>query len=152
LAIVVIGGAYYAMQPAKEQQALRHSFGRAINAILNENPNESGKNEGGKGDAGKGESQNEPTDSATPSGNRFPDRKLPRDEHGNPVPDPEAEGAYTQLGQQQGRRGKYDQAREFDSEGKQVRDIDFTDHGRWHPNPHQHRYEPNPTGGTPQRG
>jgi RHS repeat-associated protein len=88
------------------------------------------------------------------SGNRFPDRNLPRDEHGNPVPDPEAEGPHTQLGQKDGRKGRYDQGREFDANGKPVRDIDFTDHGRpgSHPNPHQHDYLPNPTGGTPQRG
>lgn len=88
------------------------------------------------------------------SGNRFPDRDLPRDRHGNPAPSPEAEGAHTQLGQKDGRNGRYDQAREFDANGKPVRDIDFTDHGRpgSHPNPHQHDYFPNPTGGTPQRG
>ena len=35
-----------------------------------------------------------------------------------------------------------------------TRDIDFTDHGRpkEHPNPHQHDYIPNPTGGTLQHG
>ena len=34
-----------------------------------------------------------------------------------------------------------------------IRDIDFTDHGRSqnHPNPHQHRYKPNGSGGTPNR-
>lgn len=87
-------------------------------------------------------------------GNRFPDRPLPRDKNGNPAPDPEAEGAHTQLGQTQGRKGKYDQGREFDADGKPVRDIDFTDHGRpgQHTNPHQHDYVPNETGGTPRRG
>ncbi|MCH9609382.1 MAG: hypothetical protein S4CHLAM45_05230 [Chlamydiales bacterium] len=51
------------------------------------------------------------------------------------------------------RKGKYPQAREFDENGEPVRDIDFTDHGRPknHPNPHEHKWEPNPTGGTPQR-
>ena len=88
------------------------------------------------------------------SDTRFPERKLPRDEGKLPKADPEAGGAYTQLGQKEGRSGKYDQAREFDANGKPVRDIDFTDHGRPanHPNPHQHRYLPNPSGGTPQRG
>ncbi len=87
-------------------------------------------------------------------GNNFPDRDLPRDpRHNTPVPDPEAEGRpHTQLGQRDGRRGRYGQAREFDSNGNPVRDIDFTDHGRGHPNPHQHDYVPNPTGGTPGRG
>lgn len=49
---------------------------------------------------------------------------------------------------------KYPQAREFDKNGKPVKTIDFTDHGEphIHPNPHEHLYEPNPTGGTPQRG
>ncbi len=84
----------------------------------------------------------------------FPDRSLPRDINGNPTPDPEASGPYSQLGRKPGRNGAYDQAREFDKQGKPVRDIDFTDHGRpsSHPSPHQHRYIPNPTGGTPQRG
>jgi len=89
----------------------------------------------------------------TEKSNRFPDRPLPRDKDGNPIPDQDAKGhPHSQLGQQQGRKGKYDQAREFDANGRPVRDIDFTDHGRQHPNPHQHRYLPNPTGGTPMRG
>ncbi len=53
-----------------------------------------------------------------------------------------------------GRKGEYKQGREFDKDGKPVKDIDHTDHGRpsAHPdNPHQHRYIPNSTGGTPQR-
>lgn len=86
-------------------------------------------------------------------GKGFPNRQLPRDRHGNPVPDPEASGSpHSQLGTQEGRRGTYPQAREFDAEGRPVRDIDFTDHGRGHPSPHQHPYVPNSTGGTPQRG
>ncbi|WP_225613924.1 RHS repeat-associated core domain-containing protein [Delftia sp. DLF01] len=94
------------------------------------------------------------SDGGGDEGNRFPDRDLPRDpKHGTPMPDPEAEGnPHTQLGQKDGRRGRYDQAREFDSNGKPVRDIDFTDHGRGHPNPHQHEYEQNPKGGTLSRG
>ncbi|WP_323141130.1 RHS repeat-associated core domain-containing protein [Massilia phyllosphaerae] len=102
---------------------------------------------------------NEDTKSGEKTGDRagsgFPDRKLPRDPNGNPVRDPEAEGAHTQLGQKDGRRGKYDQGREWDADGNPVKDIDFTDHGRPqqnHPNPHEHRYKPNPTGGTPQHG
>uniref|UniRef100_UPI00104E4A38 hypothetical protein n=1 Tax=unclassified Variovorax TaxID=663243 RepID=UPI00104E4A38 len=71
--------------------------------------------------------------------NRFPDRNLPRNPYGDPIPDPEPEGPYTQLGQRDGRKGKYDQAREFDAAGKPVRDIHFTDHGRPqnHTNSHQ---------------
>ena len=89
-----------------------------------------------------------------PEGPKFPDRPLPRDKNGNPTPEPEASGPHTQLGQKNGRNGNYDQGREFDANGKPVRDIDFTDHGRPqnHPNPHQHVYTPNPTGGTPMRG
>ena len=85
-----------------------------------------------------------------------PDRLLPRDEYGNPLPEPDAEGPHTQLGTQTGRSGDYTQAREFDENGNPVRDIDFTDHGRpdvpGHTNPHEHPYVSNPTGGTPQRG
>ncbi|MCD8177127.1 MAG: hypothetical protein LUE98_06805, partial [Tannerellaceae bacterium] len=57
------------------------------------------------------------------------------DSHGNKIPDPEAVGkAHTQLGN---RKGKYRQAREFDASGKEIRDIDFTDHKRSdHTNPH----------------
>ncbi|MEJ2046412.1 MAG: hypothetical protein P8X74_23725 [Reinekea sp.] len=76
---------------------------------------------------------------------------MPRDKHGNPIPDSDA--PHTQLGTKKGRNGDYTQAREFDGNGKPVRDIDFTDHGRPqnHPNPHQHRYVPNETGGTLKR-
>lgn len=84
-------------------------------------------------------------------GNYRPDRALPRDKHGNPIPDSNA--PHTQLGTKKGRNGDYTQAREFDANGRPVRDIDFTDHGRPqnHPNPHQHRYVPNETGGTLRR-
>jgi hypothetical protein len=88
------------------------------------------------------------------TGNRFPDRELPRDKYGNALPEADAQGPHTQLGQKEGRNGKYDQAREFDGNGRPVKDIDFTDHGRpgQHTNPHEHPYLPNPTGGTPKRG
>lgn len=78
-----------------------------------------------------------------------PDSPLPRDENGNPIP--EADVPHTEIGS---RGGKYSQAREFDAQGNPVKDIDFTDHGRpkTHPNPHEHPYQPNPTGGTPKRG
>ena len=86
-----------------------------------------------------------------PNGKAFPNRSLPRDKHGNPIP--ETNAPHTQLGTKTGRKGTYPQAREFDSNGNPVRDIDFTNHGRAnHPNPHQHRYIPNETGGTPKRG
>ena len=81
-----------------------------------------------------------------------PDRPLPHTDHG--VPKPEADVPHTELGVREGGKGKYPQAREFDQNGKPVRDIDFTNHGYpdKHPNPHQHRPKPNPTGGTPERG
>jgi len=80
-----------------------------------------------------------------------PDRPLPRDEDGVNIPDTDA--PHTQLGTKQGRRGKYPQAREFDRDGRPIRDIDFTDHEKpdKHPNPHQHIHKPNETGGTPER-
>ncbi|MBT2452133.1 hypothetical protein J7F03_34770 [Streptomyces sp. ISL-43] len=85
----------------------------------------------------------------------FPKRPLQRDQHGNPIPDPRAEGApHTTLGTRTGRRSSYGQAIEWDANGQPTRLIDFTDHGRPqnHENPHQHPYMPNPTGGTPQHG
>ncbi|WNN53255.1 RHS repeat-associated core domain-containing protein [Hafnia alvei] len=91
-----------------------------------------------------------------PHGTYRPDRPLPRDKNGNPIPDVDA--PHTQLGTKSGRKGAYTQAREWgrDENGNLIpkRGIDFTDHGRpnEHPNPHQHDYIPNPTGGTPQHG
>jgi RHS repeat-associated protein len=107
---------------------------------------------GGETEAAAGEA----TEASETAGSYRPSRSLPRDEHGNAVPDSDA--PHTQLGTKSGRNGDYTQAREWgrDENGKLVpkRDIDFTDHGRPqnHPNPHQHRWIPNPTGGTPQRG
>ncbi|MCX4762128.1 polymorphic toxin-type HINT domain-containing protein [Streptomyces sp. NBC_01275] len=91
----------------------------------------------------------------TPRG--FPDRELPRDSRtGEPAPDPAAAGyPHTQLGVKGSRRNPpYAQAREFDADGKPVRDVDFTDHGRPqnHDNPHQHPWNENATGGTRSRG
>ncbi len=84
-------------------------------------------------------------------GQAFPNRRLPRDPGGKPTPDPEAiNRAHTQLGTEIGSKGPYPQAREFDENGNHLKDIDFTNHGRpkLHTNPHQHRYIPNPTGGS----
>ncbi|MBF0202013.1 MAG: RHS repeat-associated core domain-containing protein [Desulfamplus sp.] len=99
-------------------------------------------------EANEGNESNDPCERS----NRpyVPDRPLPRDEHGNPLPESDTE--HTELGTRQGRNDNYPQAREFDRNGNPTRDIDFTDHGRNHPNPHQHRHLPNPTGGTPERG
>ncbi|MGO4220776.1 Ig-like domain-containing protein [Lysobacter sp. TAF61] len=102
---------------------------------------------------------NESSDGGSPSGDSkagdaFPDRPLPRKPNGEPAPEEGASGPHTQLGSKEGRNGKYPQAREFDSDGKPVRDIDFTDHGgrEGHGNPHQHPYKENKSGGTKQRG
>ncbi len=84
-----------------------------------------------------------------------PNRELPV-KHGVGIPDSEAYGrSYTQLGTQVSERGGYSyvKAREFGADGKAIRDIEFTDHRRKdHTNPHQHRWIPNETGGTPRRG
>jgi RHS repeat-associated protein len=78
---------------------------------------------------------------------------LPRTPGGEPTPDPAATGPHSQLGSREGRRGTYNQAREFDQNGKPVKDIDFTDHGRpnQHTNPHEHPYVENTTGGAMKR-
>lgn len=67
---------------------------------------------------------------------------------------PDVDAPHTQLGTKPGSKGDYTQAREFDAQGRPVRDMDFTDHGRpgSHPDPHQHQYTDPPTGGTRQRG
>jgi len=87
-------------------------------------------------------------------GSYAPDRSKPRNSDGTPCPDEDEPiiGPHTQLGKN--RDGSYNQAREFDADGKPVKDIDFTNHGRpnTHPNPHEHPYIPNPAGGTPSRG
>ncbi len=86
-----------------------------------------------------------------------PNRTLPRDPvSGNNLTDEEAQGTYhTQLGQKVGSNGqRYAQRRTFDEKGKTTKDLDDTDHQRpkAHPDvPHQHTYEPNPSG-SPSRG
>src|SRR3989344_2038704 len=84
-----------------------------------------------------------------------PDRPLPLTPAGVPISDTDA--PHTQLGTKDSKRRpgeKYPQAREFDSNGKPVKTIDFTDHGEplIYQNPHEHPCKPNPTGGTPKRG
>ncbi|MCP5491416.1 MAG: hypothetical protein H7A40_00035 [Chlamydiales bacterium] len=78
---------------------------------------------------------------------------MPRHERTD-EPRPDTDAPHTQLGTNNGRKGPYPQAREFDASGKPVRDVDFTDHGRPHNHlvPHQHEYGQNPTGGTRSRG
>ena len=78
------------------------------------------------------------------------------DEYGNKIPD--SDKPHTQISTKVSDNGySYTQAREwnYDAKGNLVptRDIDFTDHRRAdvHPNPHQHRWEENSTGGTLKR-
>ncbi|EKN90440.1 RHS repeat-associated core domain protein [Leptospira interrogans str. 2002000623] len=90
------------------------------------------------------------------SGNFRPNRLLPNNKNGVPLPDVNL--PHTQIGYQKGRKGDYTQAREwnYNDKGKleAKRLIDFTDHGRPanHANPHQHKFLPNPTGGTAKHG
>lgn len=88
-------------------------------------------------------------------GKYAPKEPLRKDKDGNHVIDEEAQGTdHTQLGTKEGRKGSYQQGREFDHNGNPVRDVDHTDHGRpgTHTNPHQHNWKPSKTGGTYQRG
>jgi len=75
-----------------------------------------------------------------------PARELPRFPSGRPKP--ESPYPHTQLGT---RGGNYPQSREFDGNGRPVRDIDWTDHGdpNWHTDPHQHLYGPDGSRGAP---
>lgn len=90
-------------------------------------------------------------------------RYVPRDPAGTPLPlprrahgqlSPSSADPHTQIGWHEGRRGGYIQTREFGPDGKPVKQVDWTDHGRpaRHTNPHVHDYVPNPTGGTMQHG
>ncbi|MFE3455844.1 RHS repeat domain-containing protein [Nonomuraea sp. NPDC059194] len=85
------------------------------------------------------------------SGEWFPKRSLPKDSHGNWVPD--SQYPHTQLGWKNGGKGPYPQAREWGAGGELKKDIDFTDHGRPanHTNPHEHRWLDNSTGGAKKR-
>ncbi|MFN7429003.1 MAG: RHS repeat-associated core domain-containing protein [bacterium] len=107
----------------------------------------SGAEKGGSCGGGGGNSGAKP-------GSYRPDEPLPRNPGGTPKPS--SDQPHTQIGTRTGRSGDYTQAREFGENGRVIRDIDFTDHGRpdvpGHTNPHQHPYNPNPTGGTPSRG
>lgn len=141
--VVVLGGSYWAGLEIDEKWGVSDYWGRTLSGL-------------------KEEDYRNTFDRSTyvlpnkldVAGSYRPEGPLPRDIHGNPVPEPGALGPHTQLGTQTGRQGDYTQGREFDANGKPVKDIDFTDHGRpdIHTNPHEHPYVPNPTGGTPQRG
>ncbi|MEM6290962.1 MAG: DUF6531 domain-containing protein [Myxococcota bacterium] len=80
-------------------------------------------------------------------GQYVPDRTLPTDDLGVPVPD--SPYPHSQLGKSKPKYGSEPQAREWDygSNGnlQPHRDIDFTDHGypNQHAIPHQHKLTPN---------
>lgn len=76
---------------------------------------------------------------------------LSRDAHGVPMPLSEVE--HTEIGGRSGRKGEYRQTRQWDADSNEIKTTDWTDHGRkGHSNPHDHFAEPNPSGGTSQRG
>ncbi len=89
-------------------------------------------------------------------GSYTPDRTLPTDKLGVPVPD--SPDPHTQLGRSKPKYGSEPQTREWDygSNGnlQPKRDIDITDHGtpNIHPNPHQHALTPNNPALAPQGG
>lgn len=89
-------------------------------------------------------------------GTYTPDRTLPTDKQGVPVPD--SPDPHSQLGRSKPKYGSEPQAREWDygSNGQlqPKRDIDFTDHGTpdIHPNPHQHALTPNNPALAPKGG
>ena len=89
-------------------------------------------------------------------GSYTPDRTLPTDKLGVPVPD--SPDPHTQLGRSKPKYGSEPQAREWNhgSNGnlQPKRDIDFTDHGtpNIHPKPHQHTLTPNNPALAPQGG
>jgi hypothetical protein len=75
--------------------------------------------------------------------NPFPDRYLPRDAYGRPIPDVDA--AHSQLGRNnRGRPSEYNVAHEFDDNGRLVRQVHWSDHSdpSVHANPHEHVYDP----------
>jgi RHS repeat-associated protein len=83
-----------------------------------------------------------------PPADRTAENELRRDANGKAIPDPEANGApHTQLGTRTSKSQKgnprYRQGMEFDKNGKPVRRVDHTNHGRKnHPNPHMHDVDP----------
>ena len=89
-------------------------------------------------------------------GSYTPDRALPTDKRGVPIPD--SPDPHSQLGRSKPKYGSEPQAREWQhgSNGslQPQRDIDFTDHGTpsIHPKPHQHRLTPNNPELAPQGG
>ncbi len=114
----------------------------ANNATEDENSGSNSSNDGGGGSGNSGNTNASDIPKGQP-GAYAPDRELPRTEHGVIIPD--SPHPHTQLGIRNSKSKPgttYPQARELDENGKPVRDIDFTDHGRPqnHPNPHQHEW------------
>jgi hypothetical protein len=109
----------------------------------------SGKNDSGSGSGGLLQPKST-QDMFIPRDEKGRVVPLPRDKHGVPVPQSNVE--HTQIGGRAGRKGDYRQTRQWNTNGKEVKTTDWTDHGRGHPNPHDHFVEPNATGGTHQRG
>jgi RHS repeat-associated protein len=116
------------------------------NCSCGSQPGQNSPDEGDESNNSKGEDTNKQDD-------RTSQDELRRDENGNPIPDPEAKGApHSQLGTKtsKSQRGnpKYKQSMEFDENGKPVRRVDHTDHGRAndprnpHTNPHEHQIDP----------
>jgi hypothetical protein len=89
-------------------------------------------------------------------GSYTPDRTLPTDKQGIPLPD--SPDPHTQLGRSKPKYGAEPQAREWghgsNANLQPTRDIDFTDHGSpsIHPSPHQHSLTPNNPTLAPQGG
>lgn len=77
---------------------------------------------------------------------------LPVEQDGVKIPS--SQYPHTQLGYREGSKGGYRQTRTWSENGQLIKDIDWTDHSRPqnHPNPHEHIWLPNPTGGSAQRG
>jgi RHS repeat-associated protein len=80
------------------------------------------------------------SDIASGPGTYRPPSPIPRTPEGHFIPDPGAQGAHTQLGTATGRKvGDYTQGVEFGPDGRPIKRVDHTDHGRRdHPNPHEH--------------
>nr|WP_320010900.1 RHS repeat-associated core domain-containing protein [uncultured Desulfobulbus sp.] len=96
----------------------------------------------------RGSVKSVPTSKSARPGSYTPNRILPTDKQGVPIPD--SNFPHTQLGRSKPKYGSEPQAREwgYGSNGnlQPKRDIDFTDHGfpDVHPHvPHQHKLTPN---------
>jgi RHS repeat-associated protein len=130
-ALVVLGGVA-AVAVYENRDAISQSVQSAASSVSNFFSSDNGKTA--------------PAPQSNPAPRTAQD-ELPRDANGRPVPEAgAADAAHTQLGTRESRSKpgtSYPQSREFDANGKPVKDIDHTDHGRKdHTNPHQHPYDP----------